>query len=155
MVPFQRSRVGEEMRAERMLSVRNVSGMTAQTLGVPDTSKSYFLRVNEVSLDFAIKQAEFLKQHGMTMRRKRLNQVLDHRAQPSDNLQIIRSAGSYFAKGQMDEIFPVGCPEDHAELAGVVQYSVGAQMTAANHAQHAVQLIDRENGRGRIIDRRR
>jgi len=137
------------------LSVRNLSGVTSQTLDIPNSSKSYFLRVNEISLDLAIKQAEFLKQHGMTVRRKRLNQILDHRAQPSYNLQIIGSAGSYFAESQMDEVFPVGRPEDHAELAGVVQYSVGAQMTAANHAEHAVQLIDRKNGRGRIIDRRR
>jgi hypothetical protein len=148
--PFQRS-----LASGASLSVLDFSVVAAQALGIPDTSDRRIFRINEISHDLTIKQAEFLKQRRMTARRKRLDQVFDHRAQPSYNLQIVRPAESNLLERQMDEVFPVRCPENHAELSGAVQYLVGAQMTAANHAQHAVELVDRENGCGRIVNRRR
>jgi hypothetical protein len=63
--------------------------MAAQTLSIPDTSERQFLKVNEISCDVAIEQAEFLKQSSVTVVLKRLDEIFDHCSQPSHNLQII------------------------------------------------------------------
>ena len=128
--------------------------MPAQTLGIPNTSERQLLGVSEIPCDLAIEQAEFLNQCSMTMIRKRLDEIFDHRSQPSHNLQIIRTARSDFTECQMYEILPVWGTEKHAQLPGLVQDLVGTQIALTNCAQHTVQLIDCEHRCGRIIDRR-
>ena len=120
---LQRSRSLKRRPTRKMRSVFDFSGMPAQALGVRDMGERQILRIDEISLDFAIEQAQFAEQRGMPVRRERLHQVFDHRPQPSYNLQIVRAAGADLAECEMHKILPVGRPENHAQLSGFVKIS--------------------------------
>ena len=89
------------------------------------------------------------------MRRQGLEQVLDHCPQTPHNLQVVGTAGADLAECEMQKIFPIGCPENQAQLPGWVQYFIGAQVTLTDRPQHPIELIDREYTGRRIVDRRR
>jgi hypothetical protein len=87
---------------------------------------------------------------------ERLDQVFDHHPQPSYNLQIIRTAGADLAECEVHtKSSQLGGTENHAQLPGFVQYFVGAQMTPADHSEHAMELVNRKEARRRIVDRGR
>src|SRR5437588_5538369 len=88
-------------------------------------------------------------------RGERLQQVFDHRPQPPYNLEMVRTACAYLPDCEMDEILPVRSSENHAQLSGFVEQFVGAQIAFADISQHAMELVYRQHGCGRIIDRRR
>ena len=84
---------------------------------------------------------------------QRARQVLQHGAQPARDLEVRRAVQPDLAAGQLDEVFPVGRAEDHARPAvGVVDHVV-VQLAPADRAQQAMQLVDRQHCRGRIVDR--
>ena len=91
----------------------------------------------------------------MTIRREDLDQILEHRAQPSRDLHVGRPAGANLGARDVNEVLPVRRAEDHARLAGGIQHDVGPQVPPPEHAQQSLHLVDREHGRRRIVDRRR
>lgn len=72
--------------------------MPSQALCIGGLCKRQILPIRERSLDFTIEQAQLLKQRCMTVLGQRLDQIFDHRAQPSYNLQIVRAAGADLAE---------------------------------------------------------
>src|SRR6185503_8029749 len=99
----------------------------------------------EMLLDIAIEQAELLPKRQMSMFRQCVDEILDHRSQPSDDLQIVGTAGADFTKRKPDEVFPIRGSTNHSQLTGPIRYFVGAQVTPAHRAKHAVELVDRKN----------
>ena len=131
------------------------SGMSAKALSVGDMRERQFFRIGEVSCNLAIEEAEFDKQRGVPVSGKGLQQVFDHGPQPTYDLQIVGAARTNLTEGKMDKIFPIWRSEYQTELSRPINYFVGTQITLADRAQHAVKLIDRQHGGGRIIDRGR
>jgi hypothetical protein len=109
----------------------SLSGVSAQSLAVGDTSERKLFRITEVFRDLSIEQAEFLKQRRVAVLRKSLQEVLDHGSQPPYDLQIVRAARSDFAESKMDKVLPIGCPKNHADFAQLVQDFVGTQIALA------------------------
>jgi hypothetical protein len=134
---------------------RLFSRVSAEALGISDARERQFFGVGEIPHDLAIEQTEFLKQGRMTVVRQRLHEIFDHRSQPSHNLQIVRPTGADLAECQMYEVLPVGGAENHPQLSGFAEDLVGAEIASSDHAQHAVELVDCEDSRGRIVDGRR
>jgi hypothetical protein len=62
------------------------SRVPTQALCVCDPCKRQILSMNEMPFDIAIEQIELLKQGGLSVRRQCLDEVFDHRAQPSYDL---------------------------------------------------------------------
>src|SRR6516162_6662902 len=55
----------------------------------------------------------------------------------------------------MHEVLPVGGTENHAQFSGTIEDFIGTKVASADRTQHAVELIDRKDGRRRIVDGRR
>ena len=55
----------------------------------------------------------------------------------------------------MDEVFPVGGPEDQTQFAGAIFDGVVAQMALTGQAKQILELIDGENRGRRVVDRGR
>src|SRR5487761_2310765 len=137
----------------RDASMLDLDGMSAQTLGIGDTSQRQILRIGEVLFDFTVEQTQLNEQRRVPVRRKSLDEVFDHRPQPPCNLQIVRTTGTDLAECEVHKVLPIWSPENHTKLPGFVESFVGAQMTVADHSQHAVELVYREYRGRRIINR--
>ena len=109
----------------------------------------------ELARRIAIEQTELLVQSSMTISRKRAGQVADHRPQTAHDLQVAGPAPSYFTERQVDKIIPVGRPEDHTQTTRRSEHLVGMELSQADCPQHAMQLIDGQDRRGWVVDRRR
>src|SRR5579872_4416846 len=129
--------------------------MSAEALGVSDMRKRQLLRIGKVSGDLTVEKAEFDAQRGVPVSGKRLHQVFNHGPQPPYDLQIVGAARTNLTESKMNKIFPIWRSEYQPQLSGPVHDLVGAQITLADRAQHAVKLIDRQHGGGRVVDRRR
>ena len=106
--------------------------ISPETLRVGNTSQRNILRENEPALDLPFKQAELFEQCGVPVLRQSLNQVLNHRPQATDDLQIIGPAEPDFIEGKMYEILPLRRSNDHAEPTLIVADVICSQMTLAN-----------------------
>src|SRR6478752_4019451 len=121
--------------------------------GICDAGKRQFFWIRENSLNFTIKQTQLSKQRFTSVWRQRLHQVFNHRSHPPYDLEIVRTAVSDLAEGEIHEIVPVWRSENQAKLAGFIQQFISAQVALANYSQHAMKLIYCEHGSGRIVDR--
>ena len=108
-----------------------------------------------VSVDRAIQQLELLAQLGVTMRRQGLHQIFQHRAHPPHDLDAARAAMPDFGARQVHVVLPVRRAEDQPQLAGLVAELLAAQVPQPDHPQQAVQLVDGQHRRRRIVDGRR
>src|SRR5262249_43119301 len=124
----------------------------AQSLRIANTRKREHLRVPVAFFDLAIEQGQLLAQRRMTIFRQRQQQVFDHGAQASRDLQIARAAIAYLAECEMDEIFPVWRSKDHKQSAGFLPDLGILQVSPACRAKQAVKLIEGKNRRRRIVD---
>src|SRR5258706_195044 len=113
------------------------------------------LSEREMPLDRTIEQILFNAQRRMTLFGQRLGEIFDHRAQAAHDLQAVCAAKSDLTEPDVHEIFPVGRAENQPYALIVIHKLVGAQVAQADQAQQAVQLVDGEHGRCRIVDRRR
>src|SRR5262249_26140745 len=108
--------------------------MPAEALCIRNAGERQLFGIVEMPLDFAIEQTQLLKQRRMTANRQRRDQVFDHGPQPPDDLQTTGPAGADFAEGEMDEIIPVGGPDDNSQLSGFAPPFVGMQIALADRA---------------------
>ena len=69
-----------------------------------------------MDLSELIQQIQLGTQRGLALVRQRLDEVLDHRAQPPRYLEILRAVEAYFPDSQLHKIIPIRCPEDQAQL---------------------------------------
>src|SRR3954451_3031928 len=100
-------------------------GAAPQPLWVRDPRQRQLFRIGEIRRDFAIKQGHFALQSWVAMRRQGLEQILDHRPHAPDNLQIVRSAGTDLAEGEIYKVLPIRGPENQTQSPGRVRYFVG------------------------------
>jgi len=124
-------------------------------LGVSDAGHRGIISVGEVALDCPIEAAQFGQERGMTIGRQGFNQVVEHCAQPTHDLDTGRATRANFRARDIDEVFPVRRAVDHAMRAGMVIEPFQAKPSLANGAQQVIELIDGKNRCGRIVNRRR
>src|SRR5262249_15947868 len=60
-----------------------------------------------------------------------------------------------FGHRQLDEIFPIGRPIREPQLAGLIANSLIIQTPAADVTEEVMDLVDGQDGRSRVVDRRR
>ena len=83
---------------------------------------------------------------------KAVLQVLEHGPQPPRDLEVRRAVEPDLAAGELHEVIPVRRTVDDAQIAGGVVDHVVVQMTPADGAQQAVELVERQHGGGGIVD---
>jgi hypothetical protein len=82
----------------------------------PIRAKGAVLGELKALLDGAIEQRELQAQFGVAMRRKRLQQVVEHRAKSPDDLDAAAAAMADLGAGQVDEVLPVRREVDESKL---------------------------------------
>ena len=83
-----------------------------------------------------------------------LNQVFQHGMQTAGNLDALTAKVPDFRNGQTNKILPVGRPVNQPYLACGVSHLSRIQIPIADLAEEVMDLIQGENGRGRVVNSR-
>src|SRR4051812_46874260 len=84
--------------------------------------------------------------------RQCLKKAIEHGPQPAGDLEIFCAVEPYLAETQLDKILPIWSPVDYAPLSRAVLQLLAMKMPPADISQQSFELIDRQNGRGRVVD---
>ena len=128
---------------------------SAQALDVRRSGRARDPRRFEYDVDRAVEKRELGLDRRAAMLGKYASDVLEHRAHAARDLHVGCAAGSDLAARDVDEVLPVRRAEDHPRRARVVADDLAAQLVLAQEAQEAMDLVDGEHCRRRIVDRGR
>ena len=100
----------------------------------------------------AIEQVQFTVQRWPARFRQDHYEIVDHRAEASRHLKVLRAVETYFPTSQLHKIVPVWRLENDPEISIGVEQDIVVQVAATYRAQQAVKLVDGEYRRRRIVD---
>ena len=89
----------------------------------------------------------------MTLFGQSFNEILEHGAKASCDLNAFRPTKAYFSARKVHKVLPIWRWENDAQSPDSVAYYFVAQLPAAHPAQQPVKLIDDKNGGRWIVDR--
>ena len=88
------------------------------------------------------RQVEFRLQRGAATLGK-APEILEHRAHPPGDLEVVGTC-TRESPSDMNVVFPVRRPEDHARLPVLVGNGLAAQPAWTHDSQQALHLVERE-----------
>src|SRR6185312_438019 len=94
-------------------------------------------------------------QGGVTLLRQGRDQITNHRSHTSHYLNAGRAAEAYLLKGQAQKVFPAGIRNDEPQPSAAVAHGANLQASTSQTQQVILNLIERLNGGGGIVYRRR
>jgi hypothetical protein len=95
---------------------------TPDPLSVADLSEHLILRFMKAALNGSLEEIEFLLEQLGSNGRQRLNQVLQHRAEPAGDLNALAAKVANLGDGQLNEILPIGCSMPKPQLPSPVAH---------------------------------
>ena len=106
------------------------------------------------SLGGALQKRQFTAKERGAFRRQEVCKVLQHGAEAAGHLDARAAKLTDFRDRQIDEILPIGRPIDQPQRAGRVVGQPFVQAPPAHTAQEVMDLVNRQDRGGRIVDGR-
>ena len=121
-------------------TVRALSAVAAHALGITDLRQRAIFRFREESRGRASQQTQLLTQSHGALLGQRLNQILQHSAQPPRHLDALSSKVADLGNRQLDKILPDRGAIDEPQIAGRVPYPFVVQVPVADVAQEVMNI---------------